>query len=398
MVDTQSLIIWPIIIEVNKYFMEEKFQKVLDEVEHQILTVAIIDLDNVAYNYHKIKNELAKNAVVSAVVKGNSYGFGAVPISERLYKEGCRHFFVATINEGIEVRNVLPNEDAEIFVLSGVLPNTEQLFLQYNLIPVLNNWEQYDLWMDEAKKLGKKLDAIVHVDTGMSRNGFMEEDEKHKYANIRNNLNLPFVMSHLACADDVLSEMNQKQLQRFREILKKFGNPKACLSATNGIFLGNDYQFDMVRPGKGLYGFSIREDMIGTVKPVMDIFSRIVQVNHLKKGDTVGYGSTFTADKDMTSVTIGMGYSDGFMRKFSGFGYGFLGGQKLPMIGRISMDYIVLDASSVDEKYLELGDWVALTRSSDYTLEKWALELGTIPHEISCRLGERVKRIYIGEQ
>ena len=374
-----------------------EFQKILGNVDPQVLSVAVVNLDNVAYNYHKIEDELAKGSIVSAVVKGNSYGFGAIPISKRLYKEGCRNFFVATINEGIEIRNTLLDKDARIFVLSGVFENTEDLLLKYNLIPVLNNWNQADLWVKKAKDLNKKLDAVVHVDTGMSRNGFLAEDENHSCGDILNNLNLLFIMSHLACADDVSSKMNRKQLDRFKLALKRFGNPKACLSATNGIFLGKDYQFDIVRPGKSIYGFSIREDMIGIVKPVMDIFSRIVQVNHLKKGDTVGYGSTFVVPHDMTSITLGMGYSDGFMRKFSGFGCGFLGGKKLPMIGRISMDYITLDASEVDERYLKLGNWVALTHSPDYTVEKWALELGTIPHEITCRLGSRVERIYVGD-
>lgn len=375
--------------------MIKDFQEILDKVEPQVLSAAIIDLDNIAYNYHKVEDELAKGSIVAVVVKGNSYGFGAIPISRRLYKEGCRNYFVATIDEGIEIRNAISDKNVRIFVLSGVFENTEDLLLKYNLIPVLNNWGQADLWIKKAKDLDKRLDAVVHVDTGMSRNGFMKEDEQHSCSDIFNNLNLLFIMSHLACADDVSSDMNKKQLERFNAALKRFCNPKSCLSATNGIFLGEDYQFDMVRPGKSIYGFSIRKDMIGVVKPVMNIFSRIVQVNHLKKGDTVGYGSTYIVSHDMTSVTIGMGYSDGFMRKFSGFGYGFLGGKKLPMIGRISMDYITLDASGVDEKYLKLGNWVALTRSPDYTLEQWALALGTIPHEISCRLGGRVKKVFV---
>lgn len=375
--------------------MDKEIQDVLNKVEPQVLAVAVMNLNHVADNYHKIKNELAPQAIVSAVVKGDAYGLGAVPISKRLYEEGCRYFFVATINEGIEIRNVIPN-DAYIFILSGVFENTEDLLLKYNLVPVLNNWAQADLWINFAKRLGKKLDVVVHVDTGMSRNGFMLGDKERSYKDIEENLNLLFVMSHLSCADNVESKMNQLQLSRFKEVLKQFNHPKACLSATNGVFLGEDFQFDIVRPGKGLYGFSIRPDMIGTVKPVIDIFARIVQINHLQKGDTVGYGSTFIADRDMTSVTIGIGYSDGFMRKFSGFGHGFLGGHKMPMIGRISMDYITLDASEVEKKYLKLGDWVALTNSTDYTLENWALELGTIPHEVSCRLGPRIKKVYIG--
>jgi alanine racemase len=186
-------------------------------------------------------------------------------------------------------------------------------------------------------------------------------------------------------------------LERFKNALKYLDGAKGCLSATNGIFLGEDYFFDAVRPGKGLYGFSIREDKIGSMIPVMDIFSRIVQINCLEPGETIGYGATFTADRDMTVVTIGIGYADGFMRKFSGFGHGFLGGKKMPMVGRISMDYATFDASEVAEPHLKIGDWVALTHDSDYTLEKWALELNTLPHEIACRFGPRVKRMYVGE-
>jgi len=230
----------------------------------------------------------------------------------------------------------------------------------------------------------------------MCRNGYVKISQD-EVKSIEENLNLLFVMSHLACADEVENALNKKQLSRFIETLKKFNNPTACLSATNGVFLGKEFQFDIVRPGKALYGFSIRRDKIGLVKPVVNLFSRIVQINHLKKGDTVGYGATFTADKEMTTITIGMGYSDGFMRKFSGFGFGFLGDHKMPMIGRISMDYITFDATGIDEKLLQIGNWVALTRTPDYTLENWALDLGTIPHEISCRLGNRVQRIYTGE-
>jgi alanine racemase len=180
--------------------------------------------------------------------------------------------------------------------------------------------------------------------------------------------------------------------------MKFFENSKGCLSATNGMFLGKDYFFDAVRPGKALYGFSVREDKIGSMTPVMDVFSRIVQVNHLKAGDTIGYGATFTADRDMTAITVGIGYADGFMRKFSGFGHGFIGGTKIPSVGRISMDYMTFDASNVEKSHLKIGNWVALTNDSDYTLEKWALELNTLPHEVGCRFGRRVKKIYIGDE
>ena len=376
--------------------MQRNFDEILAKVNPWQLSVAVIDLDNVAYNYKKVQEESSHNVIVSAVVKGDSYGLGAVPISRKLYSEGCRYYFVATIDEGLAIRKALPKEDVKVFILSGPLAGTEEMFTNYNLTPVLNNKFQADVMIAEAKKQNKKLDVVIHVDTGMCRNGYVEISQD-EIKSVEENLNLLFVMSHLACADDVENDLNKKQLLRFIETLKKFDNPIACLSATNGVFLGNDFQFDIVRPGKALYGFAIREDKRNVVKPVVNLFSRIVQVNHIKKGDTVGYGATFVADREMTTVTIGMGYSDGFMRKFSGLGFGFLGDHKMPMIGRISMDYITFDATGVDEKFLKIGNWVALTRTPDYTLESWALDLNTIPHEISCRLGNRVQRIYVGE-
>ncbi|MDR0677326.1 MAG: alanine racemase [Holosporaceae bacterium] len=366
----------------------------LKQVPPHILSALVINLDNVAENYRRIKNEVSEKVQVIAVIKADAYGLGAIPIGKKLYKEGCRAFFVATIEEGIQVREAVP-VDARIFILSGLLEKTEDLLIQHKLIPVVNNIYQMDLWINHAKKINKKLDVVVHIDTGMARNGCLYRDVKKCRDRITDNLNVIYIMSHLACADVPDTPLNKLQLERFQSVMQTFEGAKGCLSATNGIFLQKDYFFDAVRPGKALYGFSIREDKIGCVVPVADIFSRIVQINCLSPGDTVGYGATFTADCPMTTITIGFGYADGLMRKFSGFGHGFFGGKILPMVGRISMDYVVLDASEVDESYLKMGEWVALTRNPDYTLEKWALELNTLPHEVACRFGPRVKKVYL---
>lgn len=376
--------------------MNKEIADILDKTAPHILAVSVINLDNVAKNYAQIREGLPAKTQAAGVIKANSYGFGAVPVAKRLYKEGCRMFFVATIEEGIEARSVLAN-DAQIFVLSGLLASTEDTLIKYGLTPVLNNPYQADLWIAHATKVGKKLNTVVHVDTGMFRNGFSQEDAELYSKKITQNLNLNFVMSHLACADILGHPMNEIQLEKFKTALKIFGNPKGSLSATNGMFLGSEYDFDVVRPGKSLYGFSIRKDKIGSFLPVMDVYARIVQINKLKAGDTIGYGATFVAEHDMTTITIGIGYADGFMRKFAGYGHGFIGGKRIPIVGRISMDYMTLDASDVDEKYLKMGNWVALTQSPDYTLEKWALELNTLPHEVACRFGPRVKKVYIGE-
>ena len=371
-------------------------QNILDTVEPYVLSSAVIDLDKMSRNYHKVQSELSSGAVVAGIVKANSYGFGAVPVSKRLYKEGCRHFFVATVEEGLEIRRVL-NNDAQIFLLAGIMKGSEQICLENSLTPVLNDMNEIDLWIDFSKKIGEKLTAAIQVDTGMVRNGLSQKDIEKYHTKITDNINIAFVMSHLACADLVGHYKNIDQLNRFKEMLSFFGNNvKASFSATNGIFLGKEYQFDIVRPGKALYGFSVREDKIDTFEPVMDIYTRIIQLNTISKGETIGYGATFVAERDMKTVTLGMGYADGFMRKFGGFGHAFIKGKRVPIVGRISMDYMVADVTDLEEaSELQIGEWVALTQSPDYTLEKWALQMNTLPHEVACRLGRRVKKIYI---
>ncbi|MDR2646345.1 MAG: alanine racemase [Holosporaceae bacterium] len=376
--------------------MNERISRALNDVPPHILAASVINLDNIAKNYATIKKELPDKTKIMAIVKADSYGFGAVRVGRRLCREGCNAFFVTTIEEGIDLRKSLP-KNAQIYILSGLLKGSEDLLTQYALTPVLNNLYQSNLWIEHAKKLNKKLDAIVHVDTGISRNGYSYRNMEEDLRDVKDCLNIILIMSHLACADIPDHPLNKIQLDRFRRVLQYFGNSRGCLAATEGIFLGREYFFDAVRPGKALYGFSVRKDKIGSMIPVMDVFSRIVQINNLKSGDSIGYDATFTADRSMTTITVGMGYADGFMRKFSGFGYGFLGGKKMPMVGRISMDYMVFDAMEVEESHLKMGNWVALTTDTDYTLEKWALELNTLPHEVVCRFSSRVKKVYLGE-
>ncbi|MDR2268316.1 MAG: alanine racemase [Holosporaceae bacterium] len=376
----------------------DRIATALQTVPAYALAAIVIDLDALAYNYHSVKKELRANSSIAAVVKANAYGFGMIPVSKRLYREGCKVFFVATIDEGIKLRDALP-QDTKIFVLAGVPSKCDDIMHKYNLVPVLNSMQQVRNWSGYCKKIGSKLEAAVHIDTGINRNGIPYRYVEQHRDEIINNLNISFVISHLACADTLHHPMNDLQLHRFREVMKVFGRSvRGSFSATNGFFLGEDFMFDMVRLGKSLYGFSIRDDKIGSLTPVMNAFARIVQVSELKVGDTVGYGATFTANRATKTATIGIGYADGFMRKFSAFGHGFIGGKKIPVIGRISMDFVVFDVTEVDDYLLKEGDWVALTRTPDNTMEKWALELGTLPHEVTCRFGPRATRVYLGEE
>jgi len=156
-----------------------QIKEILDNVAPEVLSVAVINLDNVAKNYNIVCDTLAPGKEAAAVVKANAYGFGAVQVSKKLYAKGCRKFFVATISEGIEIRQVIP-DDANIYVLSGVFKGTEKLLNDNKLTPVLNCSEQSELWIDYAQKIGERLHASVHVDTGMSRNGFMGDNDYSK--------------------------------------------------------------------------------------------------------------------------------------------------------------------------------------------------------------------------
>lgn len=388
--NTQNLITY---LTPEKTMQNKKMIEALKSVEPLYCAAAVINLNNLVENYRDLKSQLCPGTVIGAVLKADAYGFGAIPVGKVLYKEGCRDFFVATAKEGIEVREVV-GDDAKIYTLIGMIDGCEQFHYDYNIVPVLNNLHQIEIWSDFSKKIGKRLDAAVQIDTGMNRNGIKENEAIEFHQKIKESFNLLFILSHLACADDLKSKMNTLQLSKFKKMLKLFGeNTRGSLSATNGIFLGYDYQFDIVRPGKGLYGFSIREDKVGSLKPVMDIYAKVIQIDEVLPGESIGYGATFVANKKMKTITVGLGYADGFMRKFYGFGYGFFNGKRISVVGRISMDYIVLDASEIDD--IKIGDWVAFT-SSEYTLEKWALELKTLPHEVACKLGPRIKKVYIG--
>lgn len=368
----------------------------LNKLEFYDTCIAVVNVGNIVKNYEQIKQKVGQDVVCSAVVKADAYGLGATKIAPALESNGCRNFFVATIAEGIEIRDVLSYEDSNIFVLGGVLKNTEHYFIDHKLTPVITNDKQLEIWNNYAKALNTKLKCILHVDTGMTRNGFtVDRLIQLPNSGLLSNVEILYIMSHFACADDVSNPMNDEQIQRFNEACAAFPGIKKSISSTNGIFLGQRYLCDMVRPGKALYGFAIRSDLIGTLNPVVSLYARIIQTNEIDVGQTVGYGATFVANKHMRLVTVGIGYADGLMRKLAGFGYAYINNIKIPMIGRISMDYSVFDVTDVPEQDIDVGKWITLADDTN-TLEQLAIDSGTIPHEITCKLGPRVKKIYVG--
>ena len=355
----------------------------------------VIDLKALRENYQKIA-EFVHPATVSAVVKANAYGLGVQKVAEQLFSIGCKSFFVANLEEAIELRKILPN--SEIHILNGLYKGWGELLLEYNLKPVLNNFEQMDLWLKMAKLVDKPLPADIHVDTGMSRLGFLYEEIDELATKLTNNklIKTDIILSHLACSSDPKHPANAAQFIKFNKLTNMFNPKRFSLSASSGIFLGKSYHFDLVRPGVAIYGGNPTPNLPNPMKQVIQLQGSIVQTSRISKGQTVGYGATFKANAPKDVATISIGYSHGVMRSLSNTGRVWIKGFEAPILGRISMDLITVDISKIPSELTSIGTCVNLF-GANQTVDQVAKEAGTIDYEVLTGLGQTFNREYVGE-
>lgn len=363
-----------------------------------------IDLDVVAYNYQFLKAS-APTAVMSGVVKADGYGVGAVPVTKKLYKAGCRHFFTARLEEALEIKEAGLADDATIYVLNGLFTRTEHVFAHYGFVPVLTDAEKIQRWATYTQEIGKTLEAILHVDTGMNRTGITVtelEENPHLHAILRT-LNISHVMTHLSRAGDMNEPFNEEQRTRLLnavDLIQFPKRPKISLAASSGIFLGEDYHFDLIRPGLSLYTHPLFKDKTRRygLKEAVRLWGLMYQVQKVKKGETIGYDRTYTLERDSVIATITVGYAAGFTwsinRHTPSKAYAVLGDYKLPIIGRISMDLITLDVTDVPEDLLFEGQRVELLNDTItvHTHAEWS---DLRPYEILLKFGKHIKREYL---
>lgn len=371
---------------------DDRHRQAPDEIAGARLT---IDLDSLAANHATLRRQ-AGGAVVAGVVKANAYGLGLEPVARTLWREGCRSFFVAMPSEGVALRAFLP--EAEIFVLSGLFGEAAlRLCRNAGLVPVLASGNEV-----EAAR-GLDMPFGLHVDTGMNRQGLAAADLRPA----AEALGMPtLVMSHLACADDPVHPMNALQLRRFTEATASFSGVRRSLANSGGTFLGSDYAFDMVRPGIALYGGAPTSVADNPMQAVATAEARIVQLRRLALGDTVSYGATFTAQRDMLIAIATVGYADGYHRAGSGSGVplrdgggpgaqGYLDGVKVPVVGRITMDLTMFDVTGLPGT-VHVGDWIELF-GPNLPVDDAARGAGTISYELLTSLGARLVRRYVGQ-
>lgn len=352
-----------------------------------------VNLGAIADNWRSLQARLGPGKTCAAVLKTDAYGLGAEKIAPALEQAGCKTFFVAHVFEGIALRGVVPA--AKIYVLHGVLPGTEHDFVRFNLIPVLNTVAQISDWTAHAKETGNVLAAALHVDTGMTRLGLTRNDVRVlcELPEILDGLAVELVMSHLACGDEPESPMNRRQLASFEAVCAELRKAlpygfQESLSASAGCFLPAAFHKDIARPGIALYGG------MGGLKPAVTLTSRMMQVQEVAPGQTIGYGAFGVLPHGGKAATVALGYGDGYPRGMSRRGTAFVGGKKVRVLGRISMDLTVLDVSEVAEKDLFPGQTVEFI-GPNCPLSQVAEEAGTIEYEILTNLGRRFYRSYV---
>lgn len=351
-----------------------------------------IDLKAIRENYRSLQRNVGQGVQVAGVVKANAYGLGMEEVATALYQEGCRTFFVADPGEGLALRRLL--KDVRIFVFHGVLAGAEPLFEEANLIPVLNDLDQVKRWSLWGQARGGKRPAVLHFDTGMTRNGLGKEEtiELLRHPDRLKGIDLSMILSHLASSDDSCSPQNEKQMRAFKSILQAFPDIPCSFSNSCGLALGESYYFNWVRPGIALYGYPL-SPLSFSLRSALSLQARIIQIHEVKSGQSVGYNGTYRAPKKGRLATLGIGYADGLFRSLSNKGVLRAGKSPLSIVGRISMDYTVVDVSSLPESLCRIGDWVTVFEDSEDLL-RLAQEAGTIPYEVLTRLGERCYRRY----
>lgn len=358
--------------------------------------IVTIDLDALCANYRHLRASAAP-AECAAVLKADAYGLGAVAVGVALYDAGCRHFFVAHLDEGIALRPCL-NRDAAIFVLHGPAPGTENEFLQNDLVPVLNSIEQIAAWRRLARAQAHPIPAVIQVDSGMSRMGLSdaEVDQLLHDPNLIEGIALQFLMSHLACADMPASRMNQHQLARFRAVRARLPACPVSLANSSGIFLPDHFHFDLVRAGAALYGIAPTQGSVNPMRPVVRLQARIIQTRTIGAGEQVGYASGYIAKEVRQIATIAIGYADGWSRSMSNRGCALVHGIRVPQVGNISMDSITLDVSVLPLDRVAPGQFVDLIWA-EHTVDDIAALSGTIGYEVLTNLGPRILRQYVGD-
>jgi alanine racemase len=374
-------------------------------------TWAEINLNNLAANFHSIKQRVGKDVSVMPMVKADAYGHGAVNCAKRLELEGAAWFGVATPEEGIELREA--GIRAPILSVGGFWRDQAAACIQQRITPVVYRLDMIQTVDEAARNAGETIDIHVKVDTGMGRLG-VRFDQLNEFVlglNEFKNIRVDGVLTHFAAADDAACQpLTHDQIRRFNDAVGVFhthGHKPTFLHLANsaGIYGQHEGWGNMVRPGGALYGLwrDVLSLSVGDPKllPVMSLYSRISLLKWVPAGETIGYGCTFEASRKTLIGTVPIGYHDGYIRGLSNRAHVIVRHAYAPVVGRVSMDLTLIDVTGIADVAIE--DKVTLLGSDEpdsklsVNAEELARIAGTLSYEVTCGVSGRVPRIYTGQ-
>ncbi|MGM0378124.1 MAG: alanine racemase [Bacillota bacterium] len=365
-------------------------------------TWAEINLDNLKNNIKEVKRVSDKDALITAVVKADGYGHGALGIIKTLLKNGADRLAVATINEALQIRKKF--KDVDILILGYTANDFYKELIDNNITQTVYDYNQAKFFNKKAKELGKELTIHIKVDTGMHRLGFHWKNNKdiEKIYKL-DNLNVEGIFTHFAKADEKDKSFTVKQFNRFNSIISELDDnniniPIKHISNSAAIIDLPEFSYNMVRAGIMLYGLypsdEVSKDNVN-LKPVMEFKTKISSIKRIKKGQGVSYGLIYKADHDQRIGALAVGYADGFTRLLTSKGEVLVGSKRKKILGRICMDQCMIDLSN---KKAKIGDEVSLfggSRKNAISVDEVAEKIGTINYEIVCMVSKRVPRVYL---
>ncbi len=372
-------------------------------------TWAEIDLDALLYNYRQIRAVTAPQSRIMAVIKADAYGHGAVEVAHTLGAAGADWFGVSNLEEGIQLRKAGISQP--ILILSYTPPEEAARLAQYRITQAVIHAEHGRRLEEAAARAGVTVDVHLKVDTGMTRVGFpypsadpgQTLDEMEAICRLPH-LRAEGIFTHFAVSDEEDGEaFTRRQYACFTEAVQKlagrgitFALRHCCNSAA--VLRFPEMHLDMVRPGLILYGLTpaaFLGESLG-LRPVMALKTRVSMVKTVAAGETVSYGRTYTAPREMRIATVPIGYADGYSRRLSNRGYMLIHGQKAPVIGRVCMDQCMLDVTDIPGVHEETQAVVFGEEDGvRLPVETFAAWSDTIHYEAVCEIGKRVPRLFL---
>lgn len=367
-----------------------------------------INLENVQHNCRIVRQLVGEQVKIGAVVKANAYGHGAVEVSKACLKAGAEYLIVATMGEAVELREA--GLEAPILIIGYTPEECFEQAISYDVRLALYDVKEAQKLSEKALKLGKPVIGHLKVDTGMSRLGIPANEVGLQTAQSimeLDGIQIEGIFSHFSKADETDKTFSYRQLERFRNFVEtleqRTGKTIAIchMAASAGLIDVPEGRFNMVRPGIILYGHQPSAEMhhMPNVKPVLSWKARLGRVEWLPGGQVIGYNGTYELKQDTLVATVPVGYADGYNRLLSNRGYVLCQGKRLPIIGRVCMDYFMVDATALPD--LKIGDEVVLLGQNwgeSITVPEMADMLHTIVHEVTCNISLRVPRKYLYDQ